>query len=100
MVTDTLLETALIPKISIVGRTPRRIAEKIIDRARAQRRFLQPRGVPPRRRAEQPPVLAAELGGTVIADGVAYRGHVARTGQQLGPRFLQPDLLLVLDRRQ
>jgi hypothetical protein len=30
-----------------------RIAERILDRTRAQRRFQQPRGISPRRRAEQ-----------------------------------------------
>src|SRR5215467_4112817 len=58
----------------------------------------QPGRVLARRGAEQPAVLAVELGGAVVADQVPDRGHVAGAGDQERAGGLEPDALLELHR--
>src|SRR5271156_135644 len=59
---------------------------------------LQPRGIPARGHAERFAVFAAELRGALVADQIADLRDIRRLGHEQGTRFLQPDLLLELDR--
>src|SRR5260370_5652695 len=71
---------------------------------RAWRLFLDSRHgleaccVLPGRGSEHAPVLAAELRRTVVADGVADRGHVIRRCDEMDAGLLEPELFLVLQR--
>src|SRR5205807_3234508 len=47
--------------------------------------------------AEHAAVLAAELGGAVVADRESSAGNVTGFGEEPGPGFVQADLLLELD---
>ena len=49
------------------------------------------------RRAKQPPILSAELRGTVIPHGKTDSGDVLRRQQEPGAGFLQAYLLLKLE---
>jgi hypothetical protein len=60
---------------------------------------LQARRVLSGRGSEHAPILAAELRRAVVADGVADRGDVVRRRDELDAGPLQPELLLVLQRR-
>lgn len=50
------------------------------------------------RNAELAAILPTKLGWAVIANVIANGGHIAVLGGQHQPGFLQPDLLLKLDR--
>src|SRR5262249_50070500 len=57
----------------------------------------QPRHVAHRRRAKEPPVLAAEVRGVVIPDAVAGAGGVDVLAEHEAAGFLEPQLLLELE---
>src|SRR5258708_14870091 len=65
--------------------------------------FFRPAKTPPvlaGRRAKQPPILSAELRGTVIPHGKTDSGDVLRRQQEPGAGFLQAYLLLKLEGAQ
>lgn len=61
-------------------------------------RIAQAHDVAQRRLAEQTPVLAAELRGAFVADPMTRGGRIEHFAEHQSPRFMKPQLLLVLKR--
>lgn len=71
-----------------------------VERRSCRRIRSEISNVTSRWRAKQTRIFSSELGETFVADDKRDAGDIAGCGKEHPSRFVQPDLLLVLDRRQ